>query len=71
MKKPSWIDEFKTFLMRGNVIDLAVGVAIGAAFTAIVTAVVNDIINPIITLISGKGTEASPPSKWGSSPSAT
>ena len=57
MKKPSWIDEFKTFLMRGNVIDLAVGVVIGAAFTAIVTAVVNDIINPIITLISGKGTE--------------
>ena len=56
MKKPSWIDEFKTFLMRGNVIDLAVGVVIGAAFTAIVTAVVNDIINPIITLISGKGT---------------
>lgn len=54
MKKPSWMDEFKAFLMRGNVIDLAVGVVIGAAFTAIVTAVVNDIINPIITLISGK-----------------
>jgi large conductance mechanosensitive channel len=54
MKKLSWINEFKAFLMRGNVIDLAVGVVIGAAFTAIVTAVVDDIINPIITLISGK-----------------
>lgn len=57
MKKPSWMAEFKTFLMRGNVIDLAVGVVIGAAFTGIVTAVVDDLINPLIALISGKGTE--------------
>ena len=56
MKKPSWISEFKEFIMRGNVLDMAVGVVIGAAFTAIVTALVDDIINPIITLISGKGT---------------
>lgn len=56
MKKPSWISEFKEFIMRGNVLDLAVGVVIGAAFTAIVTALVDDIINPIITLISGEGT---------------
>ena len=53
MKKPSWISEFKEFIMRGNVLDMAVGVVIGAAFTAIVTALVDDIINPIITLISG------------------
>lgn len=59
MKKPSWISEFKEFIMRGNVLDMAVGVVIGvvigAAFTAIVTALVDDIINPIITLISGGG----------------
>ena len=36
MKKPSWISEFKDFISRGNVIDLAVGVVIGGAFTAIV-----------------------------------
>ena len=53
MKKPSWIDDFKQFIMRGNVLDMAVGVVIGGAFTAIVTGVVNSIINPIITLISG------------------
>ncbi len=53
MKKPSWIDDFKAFVMRGNVLDLAVGVVIGSAFTAIVTALVECIINPIIALISG------------------
>lgn len=54
MKKPSWISEFKDFISRGNVIDLAVGVVIGGAFTAIVNGVVDSIINPIITLISGQ-----------------
>ena len=53
MKKPAWIADFKAFVCRGNVIDMAVGVVIGAAFTAIVTAVVNSIINPIISLIIG------------------
>ena len=53
MKKPGWLDEFKTFISRGNVIDLAVGVVVGGAFTAIVTALVNDIINPLIPLIIG------------------
>ena len=53
MKKPSWLDEFKVFISRGNVIDLAVGVVVGGAFTAIVTALVNDIINPLISLIIG------------------
>lgn len=53
MKKPGWIDDFKQFIMRGNVLDMAVGVVIGGAFTAIVTGVVNSIINPVITLISG------------------
>ena len=53
MKKPSWIDEFKEFIMRGNVLDLAVGVVIGSAFTAIVTAIVENLLTPIIGLIVG------------------
>lgn len=58
MKKPSWISEFKEFILRGNVLDMAVGVVIGAAFTAIVTALVNDIINPIIAWIGGDANSA-------------
>ncbi|MDF2548250.1 MAG: large conductance mechanosensitive channel protein [Anaerosolibacter sp.] len=46
--------EFKKFAMRGNVIDLAVGVVIGGAFGKIVTSLVNDIIMPIIGLIVGR-----------------
>ena len=45
--------EFKKFISRGNVIDLAVGIIIGAAFTAIVTSLVDDLINPIIGLFTG------------------
>ncbi|MDU5336978.1 large conductance mechanosensitive channel protein MscL [Enterococcus sp.] len=45
------IKEFKEFLMRGNVLDLAVGVVIGSAFTAIVTNVVNGLITPLVGLI--------------------
>ena len=44
---------FKEFIMRGNVIDLAVGVVIGSAFTAIVTAFSDNIINPLINAIGG------------------
>ena len=47
------LKEFKAFLMRGNVVDLAVAVVIGAAFTAIVNSLVNDIIMPIIGVILG------------------
>ena len=53
MKKPSWIDEFKTFILRGNVLDLAVGVVIGSAFTAIVTSIVENLLTPIIGLAMG------------------
>ncbi len=42
---------FRTFIMRGNVVDLAVGVVIGAAFTAVVNSLVKDIITPIIAAI--------------------
>jgi large conductance mechanosensitive channel len=45
---------FKQFILRGNVVDLAVGVVIGAAFGTVVTALVKDIINPIIALVVGK-----------------
>jgi large conductance mechanosensitive channel len=45
--------EFRQFLLRGNVIDLAVAVVIGAAFTAIVNSLINDIIMPVIGLLIG------------------
>ncbi|MDO4320904.1 MAG: large conductance mechanosensitive channel protein MscL [Lachnospiraceae bacterium] len=48
------VNEFKTFIMRGNVMDMAVGVIIGSAFTSIVNSLVNDIIMPVITLITGR-----------------
>ena len=47
------LKEFRDFAMRGNVVDLAVGIVIGAAFGAIVTSLVNDIIMPIIGVATG------------------
>lgn len=46
----NFFEEFKAFAMRGNVLDMAVGVVVGSAFTAIVNSLVNDIISPIIGL---------------------
>ncbi len=51
--KPAWVIEFQKFILRGNVIDLAVGIIIGAAFTAIVNSLVKDLFNPIIGLLIG------------------
>ncbi len=51
MKK--FLNEFKAFAMRGNVIDLAVGVVIGGAFGKITTSIVNDIIMPLVSMITG------------------
>ena len=51
MKK--FFEEFKAFAMRGNVIDLAVGVVIGGAFGKITTSIVNDIIMPLISMLTG------------------
>src|SRR6202166_5096475 len=48
------ISEFKKFIMRGNVLDLAIGVIIGAAFGKIVASLVNDILMPVIGLALGK-----------------
>ena len=47
------LNEFKNFIAKGNVMDMAVGIIIGAAFTAIVTSLVGDLINPIIALFTG------------------
>ena len=47
------INEFKTFIARGNVLDLAVGIIIGAAFTAIVTSLVDDLVNPLLGIFIG------------------
>lgn len=49
-----WIGEFKTFILRGNVVDLAVAVVIGAAFGAVVTSFVQNVIMPIIGAFGGK-----------------
>lgn len=54
MKK--FLQEFKDFAMRGNVMDLAVGVIIGGAFSAITTSLIDDIINPILGMFAGDGT---------------
>lgn len=51
MKK--WLEDFKAFAMKGNVIDLAIGVVVGGAFSQIVTALVKDIIMPIFGLVTG------------------
>ena len=48
------LKEFRTFILRGNAIDLAVAVVIGAAFGAVVTSLVADVVTPIISIIFGK-----------------
>ena len=47
------LNEFKAFIARGNVVDLAVGIIIGAAFTAIVNSLVADLVNPLIGVVTG------------------
>ncbi len=53
LQKPGWIGDFQAFIMRGNVVDLAVGIIIGAAFTSIVQSLVKDVFNPVIGLLTG------------------
>lgn len=52
-KKNSFLAEFKTFIARGNVMDMAVGVIIGGAFSGITTSLVNDIAMPILGIFTG------------------
>ena len=49
-----FFDEFKTFISRGNVLDMAVGVVMGTAFTKIVNSLVTSVITPLISIITGK-----------------
>jgi len=49
----SWVQEFKTFVMRGNIIDFAVGIIIGAAFGKIINSLVSDVIMPPIGMLIG------------------
>ncbi|MGI4745910.1 MAG: large conductance mechanosensitive channel protein MscL [Janthinobacterium lividum] len=53
IRAPGWVSEFSAFIMRGNVVDLAVGIIIGAAFTTIVQSLVKDIFTPLIGMVVG------------------
>lgn len=53
MEKKGFIAEFKEFIARGNVMDLAVGVIIGGAFSAITTSLINDLIMPLLGILTG------------------
>ncbi len=53
MKK--FFKEFKAFITRGNVLDMAVGIIIGGAFTAIITAIVSNVLTPLLSMIPGNG----------------
>lgn len=53
VRRPTWVGEFRAFIMRGNVVDLAVGIVIGVAFTGVINSLVRDIINPAIGLLVG------------------
>src|SRR3954447_7179243 len=53
LRQPGWVGEFRTFIARGNVVDLAIGIIIGAAFTGVINSLVKDVINPVIGLAVG------------------
>ena len=58
LEKPSWLDEFKTFAIKGNAMALAVGTIIGGAFSTITKSLTNDLIMPIVNIFMG-GTDFS------------
>src|SRR3954451_18152301 len=53
LKTPNWLTEFRNFIMRGSVVDLAVGIIIGAAFTGVVNSLVKDVFNPLLGFAIG------------------
>ena len=53
VRRPAWLVEFQAFIMRGNVVDLAVGIIIGAAFTGVVNSLVKDLFTPVLGLLLG------------------
>ena len=58
LRQPGWVGEFRAFIARGNVVDLAIGIIIGAAFTGVVGSFVKDVINPVIGLASAASISA-------------
>ena len=58
-KKNTFLAEFKTFIARGNVMDMAVGVIIGGAFSNITTSLINDIVMPLLGVLTGSMSFAS------------
>jgi large conductance mechanosensitive channel len=52
-RQPGWVGEFRAFVARGNVVDLAIGIIIGVALTGVVNSLVKDLINPLIGLAIG------------------
>lgn len=56
-EKKGFFQEFKAFVTRGNVLDMAVGIIVGGAFTAIITALVNNILTPLLQMIPGTGAD--------------
>ena len=48
LRRPGWVAEFRAFIARGNVVDLAIGIIIGVAFTGVINSLVKDLINPLI-----------------------
>lgn len=52
-KSPGWLTDFQKFIMRGNVVDLAIGVVVGAAFSSIVSSAVKDILTPVLGCLTG------------------
>ena len=52
-RKPAWVTDFTAFILRGSVVDLAVGIIIGAAFTGVVNSLVKDVFTPLIGLLIG------------------
>ena len=53
LRAPGWVSEFRAFIMRGNVVDLAVGIIVGAAFTSVVNSLVKDVFTPLLGLALG------------------
>ena len=53
LHRPAWVREFQAFIMRGNVVDLAVGIIVGVAFTGVVNSLVKDLFTPVLGLLVG------------------
>ena len=63
-KTTGFFGEFKQFIARGNVMDMAVGVIIGGAFSSITTSLINDIIMPLLGIFTNSITLSAPPGRW-------